>query len=104
MTARVKKIGKAEKPTAGLEAECARLRAELARVTEERDGYLKSIYALMWKDPPDPPFEPEELSTMVKVDLSEIIPEPVLNEKNHLCPNPRVARSKSAGLRKTVKR
>jgi hypothetical protein len=101
MTARVKKIGKTEKAAAGLEEECARLRSELARVTEERDGYLKSLHFMLRKEYPLTPFDDEELATMVEVDLTEIKQE--LRQLEKACQKPQPSNTKSAGPRKTVK-
>jgi hypothetical protein len=91
MSERVRKIRKSGKPATSLETECARLRSELARLTAERDGYLKSLHFMLRKDVPDPPFDAEELATMVEVDLAEIVQYVRQEEKNHSCPKPRAA-------------
>jgi len=50
---------------AELAEERDRLRAELGKVTSERDQYLKTVYHFMCKDYQPPPFTKEEMLAFV---------------------------------------
>jgi hypothetical protein len=98
-----KKPGSVGKRGANLEAECARLRAQVEQLAAERDGYLKSLYALTRKSFQEPVFDAEELSTMGEMDVSAIIHDTDSKQKDDPRPKARMPRSKSAGRRRIAK-